>query len=183
MKGKVSWNRGRTLPECVREKIRLKAKDNPNYRGVASTAEKETLRRLRISETAKRNGKMGGYRERSGWTQWFKHNSPYAGEVFLNGTWELAFARYLDANAIPWVRNKQSFDYEWEGKNHKYFPDFYLNQTDEFVEIKGYVVPKDAAKWEAVRKSHTLIVYRLDDLVALGVLNAPQNSVQVAPHE
>lgn len=170
MLGKQGWNRGKITPRSVRIKLSHSLKGNPKCTGVASTPEKESLRRQRIRDAAKRDGNIGGYREGSGWTKWFQYDSPLAGKVLLNGTWEVAYAQYLDAQAISWRRNRISFSYEWEGKLHKYYPDFYFVQTDEFIEIKGRVVPKDYAKWEAVRRTHKLTVLLQEDLVKLGIL-------------
>src|SRR3990167_815710 len=169
MLGKHSWNAGQNLSPVHRENIRKALIDNPNVTGIASTPEKEAQRRLRIHEASVRDGNIGGYREGSGWTKWFQYDSPSAGKVFLNGTWEVAYAQYLDAQAISWRRNRTSFPYEWEGKLHKYYPDFYLVQNDEFIEVKGRVVPRDQVKWDAVRKTHKLIVYLREDLIKLGV--------------
>lgn len=170
MLGKRSWNAGKQTPAEIREKLSQAAINNPKYRGRASSPEKEELRRQHIRDAAKRSGKMGGYREGSGLAKWFLYESPYAGKVFLNGTWEVAYAQHLDVSGINWRRNRCGFPYIWEGKSHKYYPDFHLIDTNEFVEVKGRIVPKDFAKWDALRKFHKLIVIQREDLIKLGVL-------------
>jgi hypothetical protein len=90
--------------------------------------------------------------------------------VDLHGSWELAFAKYLDINHIKWVRNKKAFDYVFEGKNRKYTPDFYLIDTDEYIEIKGYKTAKDIAKWNQFPKHSKLKVLMQRDLEKLCII-------------
>jgi hypothetical protein len=70
----------------------------------------------------------------------------YKGEKF-HGTWELKFAQWLDSVKINWVRTKNKFQYNFDGKLRFYTPDFYLPDNDLYVEIKGYPVAKDYSKW------------------------------------
>ena len=92
----------------------------------------------------------------------------YDGEI-LHGKWEVAFAEWCDANNIPWKRCKRSFKYIFDGKERRYTPDFYLIDSEEFIEIKGYQKEKDVAKWSQFPKDLKLKVYFGDDLKALGV--------------
>lgn len=68
--------------------------------------------------------------------------------IKLQGTYELKFAIWCDKNSIKWQRNRQGFEYFYLNKIHKYFPDFYLPELDEYVEVKGYKVIKDLFKWK-----------------------------------
>ena len=88
----------------------------------------------------------------------------YKGED-LHGKWELAYAMFLDQKNIPWKRCKDKFAYEFEGKLRFYTPDFYLPETKEYVEIKGYKTKKDDAKWSQF--PHTLVVLRGRELKEL----------------
>lgn len=90
--------------------------------------------------------------------------------IDLHGSWEVKYAQYLDLHNIPWIRNKDSFTYEFEGKSRKYTPDFYLLQTDEYIEIKGYKTEKDDAKWTQFPKHRKLIVLMGEDLKKMGVM-------------
>lgn len=82
----------------------------------------------------------------------------YKGED-LHGKWELAYARWLDEQNIIWIRNKKSFTYIFENVQRGYTPDFYLPQTDEYIEIKGYETSKDYAKWEQFPKKLKVLKY------------------------
>ena len=88
--------------------------------------------------------------------------------INLHGTWELKYAQFLDQNNILWERCKNSFSYVFENEKRRYTPDFYLPQSDEYVEIKGYKTKKDEAKWEQFPKK--IVILREDDLKKMGVL-------------
>lgn len=84
--------------------------------------------------------KCGGLRRgtshgKSGW---------YKG-IWCDSSWELAWVIYnLDHN-IYFKRNKTGIPYVYKGKQHKYYPDFIL-QDGTYVEIKGFQYPNWKAK-------------------------------------
>jgi hypothetical protein len=67
--------------------------------------------------------------------------------IKFQGNWELDFYKWCEQNKIPCIRNTQGFKYEWNG-TRTYFPDFYLTNTNEYVEVKGYKTERDTCKWE-----------------------------------
>lgn len=76
-------------------------------------------------------GKTGGYRPNSGTSKkgWYKG-------YFCGSSWELAWVIYnLDHN-IKFDRNHRGFNYNYENKIKKYYPDFVIG--NEYIEIKGY---------------------------------------------
>ncbi len=87
----------------------------------------------------------------------------------LHGTWELAYAIYLDEHNIKWKRNKDKFQYVYQDKMHYYTPDFYLIDTNQYVEIKGYKNGKDYAKWKQFPEDKHLIVLQYEDLFSMGI--------------
>lgn len=90
--------------------------------------------------------------------------------IDLHGTWELNYAKWLDKNNIKWVRCKRSFSYFFEGKMRRYTPDFYLPETNEYVEIKGFKTKKDESKWEQFPKDLKLSILMEKDLKEMGVI-------------
>lgn len=86
--------------------------------------------------------------------------------AIFDGTWELKFAQWCDAHAVQWERNVRSFPYTFEG-TRQYTPDFYLPNIDCYIEIKGWAVDKDRAKWSQFPAR--LLVLRGEDLQALGI--------------
>jgi hypothetical protein len=107
----------------------------------------------KISETINKKVKEGTWH-----TSLAKHMHIEYNGIDLHGSWELAYAKYLDANNIRWIRNKDSFTYVYDGKERKYTPDFYLIDSDEYIEIKGYKTKKDEAKWSQFPKHRKLII-------------------------
>lgn len=73
----------------------------------------------------------------------------YDGNIF-DSSWEVLVAKYLDDNNIIWERPRVGFDYEYEGKMHVYYPDFYVPSIDKYIEVKGYKRANDDVKWAAV---------------------------------
>jgi hypothetical protein len=77
----------------------------------------------------------GGFRENS--TK--KYSSYYKGYK-MDSNSEKEFAILCDKENIKWVKNNGEYFFEYLGtdlKNHKYYPDFYLEEFDYWVEIKG----------------------------------------------
>lgn len=105
--------------------------------GMANSLEKEILRRKRIKEKAiLHNGgyRLGSGRGKKGW---------YKG-IYCESSWELAFILFCERYKIDVRRNKEKFDYEFNGKVRKYLPDFIVNE--QYVEIKGYLTDQNKAK-------------------------------------
>ena len=67
------------------------------------------------------------------------YDSLHNGKVRFRSKLECAYAKHLDASEIMWEYERDSFPYlDSKCKRRTYTPDFYLNQTDEYIEIKGY---------------------------------------------
>lgn len=133
---------GRPKPEIseeTREKIRNAKKGKKftkEQRERLSTAMKDVVKRYPDKYNASRLYK----RIKHAW---------YKGQ-WIDGTWELEFAKYLELQNIKWEKNKKWFEYEWNGSAHKYFPDFYLPEYDRYVEVKGYETERDREKYKVV---------------------------------
>jgi hypothetical protein len=90
--------------------------------------------------------------------------------IDLHGSWELNYAKWLDNNNIKWERCKRSFSYLFENKRRRYTPDFFLPESNEYIEIKGYKTKKDEAKWGQFPKELKLKILMKSDLKILGIL-------------
>ena len=87
------------------------------------------------------------------------------GETKVKGSWELMVAEWLNRNGIKWTNRLQPFSYKWKDNTHVYFPDFYLEELDVYLEVKGYETARDRAKWDAVnRKFYILKRKEIDNL-------------------
>lgn len=93
--------------------------------------------------------RKGAGRGKQGW---------YKG-VWCDSSYELAWVIYhLDHN-IPFSRNTNSYEYEFNGKKYQYYPDFI--RDGRLIEIKGFVNEQTLAKIKSVPN---LIVLMRDDL-------------------
>lgn len=130
--------------------------NNIDTRGRAKTLEAEKLRKQRISNTAHKNHKSGGYRMGSG----RGHKGWYKG-YFCDSTYELVFVIYnLDHN-INFKRNTKRYCYRYKNQTHSYCPDFEMDDGT-LVEIKGYHTDLVDVKASAVDDVSLRILYRAD---------------------
>lgn len=111
---------GSSLPY---EKRHRKTCDDDCYRALASS-------------NAKKND-LGG---KPGIGNCYGKRGFYKG-IQCDSSYELVFLIYCLDHNIKIERSKPYFIYEFEGRQRKYYPDFYLPETDTLIELKGY---KDA---------------------------------------
>lgn len=160
------WNKGLTketdirlmkMSESVSKSIR---NSDLSSRGKSSTPEKEIERKLKISETMKKNPLSGGLRKGSGRGKkgWYRG-------YWCDSSWELAWVIYNIDNNINFERNLEGFEYTYNGKIRKYYPDFKINET--YYEIKGRrnFISMDVENQEKVKQfKHNLIVLYEKDI-------------------
>lgn len=92
---------------------------------------------------------QNGWESTAGRTKKIKYKSEIAGDVFLDGNWELNTAIYFDKNNINWIRNKKRFSYiDSKGKYRTYCPDFFIIDENLYIEVKGYTTELDKLKWK-----------------------------------
>ena len=70
-------------------------------------------------------------------------------DIYLNSSLEFAFAKFCDDNDIKWSKPKH-LKYTLNNRQHFYFPDFYINEYDLYIEVKGYFWKNDREKMCAV---------------------------------
>lgn len=115
------------------------------------------ITKRKISDSAKKNKISGGYRYGSGRGQKCWYESKIAGRVFLDSSYELRFAKFLDKFEIEWKRNTKKFPYVYLEKQKNYIPDFYLVKSNEYVEIKGFKTKQDEAKWSQFKEKLVIL--------------------------
>lgn len=125
----------------IREKI-----GSPSGKG--KTKDIELARREKISISIKERYREG-WMPKAGRCKKIKYYSNIAGNVLLDGTWELNVAKYFDENNVNWKRNIKKFQYNNTIKNtiSHYTPDFYLPDENKYIEVKGYETNLDKIKW------------------------------------
>lgn len=75
----------------------------------------------------------------------------------MKGSWELIFAKWLDATGVEWTNEVDPFPYLWNGRTHQYFPDFFLPLEEVYVEVKGFKRERDDAKWSSFPKPLVIV--------------------------
>ena len=76
--------------------------------------------------------------------------------IKLLGKWEVDFYIWAKEAGLNPKRPIECFPYEWNG-TRSYFPDFYIESLDLYVEVKGYETERDRAKWLAFPKKLRII--------------------------
>lgn len=105
-----------------------------------------------LNKSFKNNPKQGGLREGSGRGKkgWYKG-------FYCRSTWELAWLIYeIEVNNSKVEACKESFEYELDGKKHKYYPDFKIGEV--YYEIKGWHRPDVDAKMQQFPKDKEYIL-------------------------
>lgn len=87
----------------------------------------------------KDSSKMGGLRENGGKVKnYIKYINKYNNKMVLN-QYEYKIALYLDSLSYKWNRNLKGFSYiDEKGKNRKFYPDFYIQDLNLYIEFKGW---------------------------------------------
>jgi len=80
----------------------------------------------------------------------------YFDNIWFASTYELAYYIFCKDHYINIIRNRTRFTYKYNNELHKYTPDFYLNDEDLYIEIKGYETEKDLAKYKSVKNLKVL---------------------------
>ena len=166
--GRIPWNKGLTKETDARVKQYSDSIANNYKEGKTKVwSEGKTLSdetKAKISRSCSEKAKRGEWHKSLAKNMHYSYNG-----IDLDGSWELSYAKYLDEHKINWQRCKDRFKYSFEGKIHYYTPDFYLVDTNEYVEVKGYKTKKDTAKWEQFPKDKILIILDKKALLSLGI--------------
>jgi len=84
----------------------------------------------------------------------------YYKNIWCDSSWELAWVLYQFDHNIPFIRNKQGFEYIYKKQKFKYYPDFKLSDGT-FIEIKGLVQDKRRLKAQMKYFPHPIkILYK-----------------------
>jgi len=126
----IPWNKGKKGLYSDEYKKKISESLKKVSKGVASTPEKEELRRKKISESMKKNKLSGGLRNGSG-----RGKKGWYEGYWCDSSWELAWVIYNLEHNINFERNNIGFNYQYKGQERKYYPDFLIGET--YYEIKG----------------------------------------------
>ena len=151
-KGSKPWNKG--LTKQTNDSV-LKGAETLHNKYINKELIPSFLGKKHSKVTREKMSFITKERHKNGWdnkcgrAQKFKYIMKDGNVVTLDGSWEYHTAEYFDKNNINWVRNKKRFNYiNLQSNNATYKPNFYLLDTDEYVEIKGYETKLDRCKWK-----------------------------------
>jgi hypothetical protein len=115
------------------------------------------------------DGKFDGVRV--GQCKWISYRHSDGTTYKVQGTWELAFIKWLDKNRMAFKCHKGRLSYELYGEQHSYYPDFWVDEWNSYVDVKAdcFYVPE---KFDAVRACNPNVEVRIlgrESLSQLGV--------------
>lgn len=171
-KNKKAWNSG--LTKEIDERVKNNAnsikqyfeQNTHNWIGRKHTCETKE----KMSSTRKEMYKNGWEASSCGKSKKYKYNSKIAGNIIVDGKWELSVAKYLDSLNLSWKRNTKRFSYtNLNGKLSTYCPDFWVDDWKTYIEVKGYETNLDRCKWNQFK--HPLQIWKADKLIKLNLIN------------
>ena len=89
--------------------------------------------------------------------------------INMRSGWEIGYAKYLNKNNIKWEYEPKTFDLG----NTTYTPDFYLPESNGYIEIKGYLTEEAKQKIEKFLDIYKQINFKLlksKELKKIGVI-------------
>jgi hypothetical protein len=93
----------------------------------------------------------------------YSKNTEYAPGIILESSYEIKTAIILDALKIKWIKVRQGYKWDDNGKTRRYVPDFYLPDYDLFLDPKNdYLIKKDKQKIESAMQLNNIKVIVLD---------------------
>ena len=142
---------------------RNRESDFDRYGGFARLSGTEKEEHIkRCSERIKARYEAG-WMPKAGRSRKISYHSCVAGDVNLDGTWELIAAKYLDRIGVSWKRNSIRFAYvDTYGTHRFYTPDFWVEEWNSFVEVKGYETDLDRCKWSQFKAN--LIIWKSEEI-------------------
>jgi len=128
-----------------------------------------------ISQSIQNAWINGNYNEKkAGRTKWYKYTKKDGTTVNVQGTWELKYASYLEENNINFICHQGHFEYyDSKGNRRIYLPDFYLPDSNVYVDIKNdYLYSKSANKIHLIKSCNpnlNLLILLKKDLNNMGI--------------
>lgn len=128
---------------CQISQRNIKDWKNPKYRKrMIKIISRKAKKRLSIPQ----NNPMYGIPSPHGKKIKYKGN-------WMRSSWEVAFAKYCIKNHIKYRYESKTFDLG----NMTYTPDFYLPETDTYIEIKGWWRDKAKVKFNAFKNKYSKV--------------------------
>lgn len=139
-KGISSPRRGKRLKDIVKDPEETRRKIAISRKGISIPHSSETKRKL--SEA-----RITFLESDKSHVQWYT-----VGGIKVQGTWEKCIAEKLYNDGIVFNRKRIKYDV-----HRTYTPDFYLNDFDVYLEVKGWLSERDISKYKKVLTEHPSI--------------------------
>jgi len=97
----------------------------------------------------------------------YSKNVEYKPGVILESSYEVRVAEILDSLNIEWIKVRQGYIWNDNGKKRRYIPDFYLPKQNIFLDPKNdYLIKKDERKIKSAMKMNNIkVVVLSNDLI------------------
>lgn len=150
-KSKYPNGKGRKFTKEHKENLSKSNKGKISWWHKLTNEEKEIYREKARNIINKRYA--NGWQPKCGRCPKYEYNSPIAGKIKVDGSWELKVCEYLDNLKVSWNRNKKRFTYiNLEGTESTYCPDFWVESWQKYIEVKGYKTDLDDCKWSQFKE-------------------------------
>lgn len=143
---------------------------NPKTSKKVSSTRKKLLsdptERQKISDNMRKawaDGKYDGVKV--GISKWYTYKHSNGNEYKVQGTWELAFIEWLDENNMEFECHRGRIPYKLNGKDKNYYPDFWVNEWNCWVDIKNkyhYTLQEDKFKALAESGHNIKLIFKKD---------------------
>lgn len=155
--------------EKIKEAWKRGAYRHVNCQGMLGKHHTEETK-LKISRKLSKYYKDGKIAQTCGRSKKYNYCSQVAGPISVDGTWELAVAKYFDGIGVKWERNIKRFPYKntLTGRMSVYIPDFYVYDWNTYIEVKGYETELDHVKWKQFK--FPLEIWKQDKLKRLKLI-------------
>jgi hypothetical protein len=78
--------------------------------------------------------------------------------IKVQGSWEKRLTEILDGLNILWIKDRsKSIKYSLDNITRNYYPDFYLPERNEFIEVKGHWFKSPDGRVDDLRKMNLVI--------------------------
>lgn len=133
--------------------------------------------REKVSKAVSKAWREGKYNDVAvGKCKWFQSIDTDGNEIKVQGTWELAYAKWLVKKGIQFRCHRGRISYiDDSGKERNYYPDFYLVDEDLYVDIKNrYHYTMQKRKFDILKEQRPDIKIKLlfkEELDEIGVFD------------
>lgn len=171
--GELSPSFGKKRTKEQREK--MSGEKYPLYGKKHKPESIEKMKQNHYDCSGENNPQFGIIPKSGGRSRIYYYLSLIQGIVPLKGTFELAYAEYLDQHNILWYYEPMTFpltiNINGAEKQTTYTPDFYLPETNKFIDTKGYMKIESELKIRKFREKYSYYLQILfhGDLLNLGI--------------